>query len=99
MPKCPVAAFALSRSAKNAALPQPMKVRCSSDSADRRRANQPPRLPTGISFSSEASHIARIAREVIVVGPGDMHTAHSDRECVPVAELEEWTQTLRVLLS
>jgi|CZKL01.1.fsa_nt_gi acetylornithine deacetylase len=53
---------------------------------------------TGISFGSEASRLARIAEEVIVIGPGDMHSAHSDRECVPIAELEEWTETLRALL-
>jgi acetylornithine deacetylase len=49
---------------------------------------------TGISFGSEASRIARVADEVIVMGPGDMHTAHSDRECVPAAELVEWTAVL-----
>lgn len=54
--------------------------------------------PTGISFGSEATRLAEVAHEVIVVGPGDMHTAHSDRECVPLAELEEWTETLRQLL-
>jgi acetylornithine deacetylase len=53
---------------------------------------------TGISFGSEASRVARIADEVIVMGPGDMHTAHSDRECVPVCELEEWTAILGKLL-
>ncbi len=53
----------------------------------------------GISFGSEASRLARIADEVIVIGPGDMHTAHSDRECVSIAELEEWTETLRALLA
>ena len=52
---------------------------------------------TGISFGSEATRLARIAGEVVVLGPGDMHTAHSDRECVPLAELDEWTQTLRAL--
>lgn len=57
------------------------------------------RTPSGISFGSEASRLARIADEVIVIGPGDMHTAHSDRECVPIAELEEWTETLRTLLA
>jgi acetylornithine deacetylase len=56
------------------------------------------RSATGISFGSEASRIARIAQEVIVIGPGDMHTAHSDRECVPVAELDEWTTVLRSLM-
>ena len=53
---------------------------------------------TGISFGSEASRIARIADEVIVMGPGDMHTAHSDREFVPARELEEWTEVLGKLI-
>jgi acetylornithine deacetylase len=53
---------------------------------------------TGISFGSEASRVARIAEEVIVMGPGDMHTAHSDRECVPLRELEEWTAVLGKVL-
>ena len=54
--------------------------------------------PVGISFGSEASRMARIADEVIVIGPGDMRSAHSDRECVPVAELELWTSVLKGLL-
>jgi len=58
-----------------------------------------PGEPVGISFGSEASRVARIADEVIVIGPGDMRSAHSDRECVPVAELELWTSTLRVVLA
>ena len=53
---------------------------------------------TGISFGSEASRLARIADEVIVIGPGDMRTAHSERECVPIAELEDWTRALRDLI-
>jgi acetylornithine deacetylase len=53
----------------------------------------------GISFGSEASRLAQIADEVIVIGPGDMQTAHSDRECVPVDELERWTAVLRVLFA
>jgi acetylornithine deacetylase len=57
------------------------------------------RAPVGISFGSEASRIARIADEVIVMGPGDMHTAHSNRESVPAAELEEWTAALSHLLT
>ena len=56
-------------------------------------------LPVGISFGSEASRLAKVAGEVIVIGPGDMHTAHSERECVPVSELEEWTRTLQSLLA
>ena len=53
---------------------------------------------TGISFGSEASRIARVANEVIVIGPGDMHTAHSEREYVSVHELEEWTAILSELI-
>jgi acetylornithine deacetylase len=55
--------------------------------------------PVGISFGSEASRVACIADEVIVIGPGDMHTAHSDRERIPVAELECWTGVLKKLLT
>jgi acetylornithine deacetylase len=58
-----------------------------------------PRLPTGISFGSEATRLAAVSDEVIVLGPGDMHTAHSSRECVPAAELLEWTATLSALLA
>ena len=54
--------------------------------------------PIGISFGSEASRIARIADEVIVIGPGDMRAAHSDRECVPIVELERWTAVLISLM-
>jgi acetylornithine deacetylase len=54
--------------------------------------------PVGISFGSEASRVARIADEVIVIGPGDMRSAHSNRECVPTAELELWTEALRKLI-
>jgi acetylornithine deacetylase len=55
--------------------------------------------PTGISFGSEASRLARIADEVIVIGPGDMRTAHSGRECVPLIELERWTGVLADLIA
>jgi acetylornithine deacetylase len=64
----------------------------------RRMGETSSRAPIGISFGSEASRIARIADEVIVMGPGDMHTAHSDRECVPPGELTQWVQMLRSLL-
>ena len=56
-------------------------------------------LPTGISFGSEATRLSAVAEEVIVIGPGDMHTAHSERECVPVWELDAWTRTLRSLMA
>jgi acetylornithine deacetylase len=68
-------------------------------SADRAQpTHAPSRAPVGISFGSEASRLAPFADEVIVIGPGDMHTAHSDRECVPLQELAEWTRILRNLL-
>ena len=42
-----------------------------------------------IPFGTEASVFAPLAEEAIVFGPGDMRTAHSSRECVPVKELDE----------
>jgi acetylornithine deacetylase len=57
------------------------------------------RAECGISFGSEATRFAKVAQEVVVIGPGDMHTAHSDRECVPVAELVAWTECVKKLLS
>lgn len=45
------------------------------------------KLATSIPFGSEATAWAAIVREVVVLGPGDMSTAHSDRECVSVQEL------------
>jgi acetylornithine deacetylase len=42
---------------------------------------------TSIAFGSEASAWSAITEEVVVFGPGDMRTAHSDRECISVAEL------------
>jgi acetylornithine deacetylase len=56
------------------------------------------RPETGISFGSEATRFARIADEVVVVGPGNMHTAHSAQECVSLQELEEWTACVKTLL-
>ena len=70
----------------------------SGGSLQQRLAAQLEGEPIGISFGSEASRIARIAGEVIVIGPGDMRTAHSDRECVPIAELEIWTRVLGELI-
>jgi acetylornithine deacetylase len=74
----------------------PLQQRLASIFAETGQLSRP---PTGISFGSEAGRLARIAEEVIVVGPGDMHTAHSDRECVPLADLEDWTLALRKLLT
>jgi acetylornithine deacetylase len=56
------------------------------------------RPATSIPFGSEASVFASIAEEVIVFGPGDMRTAHSSRECVPVAELDQAVACLTSLM-
>ena len=56
------------------------------------------RPETGISFGSEATRFNAIADEVVVIGPGDMETAHSERECLPVRELELWTDAVEHLL-
>ena len=51
-----------------------------------------------IPFGSEASIFAPLADEIIVFGPGDMRTAHSSRECVPLAELDEAVSILSTLM-
>jgi acetylornithine deacetylase len=56
------------------------------------------RKETGISFGSEATRFATIAEEAVVIGPGDMETAHSEREKIPRQELEEWTEAVKHLL-
>ncbi|HEY1810115.1 MAG TPA: acetylornithine deacetylase [Acidobacteriaceae bacterium] len=57
------------------------------------------RAAVSIPFGSEASIFAAVAEEIVVFGPGDMRTAHSSRECVPVAELEEAVGCVRALMS
>jgi acetylornithine deacetylase len=42
--------------------------------------------------------MASVAKEVIVFGPGDMQTAHSNRECVPLGELDEAVKCLQPLM-
>ncbi len=56
------------------------------------------RAAVSIPFGSEANLFAPIAGEAIVWGPGDMRTAHSSRECVPLAELDEAVACLRSLM-
>jgi len=56
------------------------------------------RQAISIPFGSEASIFAPIADEIIVIGPGDMRTAHSSRECVAVAELDEAVACLSALM-
>ncbi|MGA7524426.1 MAG: acetylornithine deacetylase [Acidobacteriaceae bacterium] len=57
------------------------------------------RPAVSIPFGSEASIFAPVAEEIVVIGAGDMRTAHSSRECVPVAELEEAVRCVRALMS
>lgn len=52
----------------------------------------------GVPFGTEAPLLTTLAEDVIVVGPGDMRTAHSERECVPVEELELCVSYLRQLV-
>lgn len=54
---------------------------------------------TSIPFGSEAGVFAATAEEIIVFGPGDMRTAHSDRECVPLVELDGAVRVLSRLMS
>lgn len=56
------------------------------------------RPATSIPFGSEAGIFASVADEVIVFGPGDMRTAHSSRERVPVAELDQAVACLGSLM-
>jgi len=54
---------------------------------------------TSISFGSEASLLASIVKEVVVIGPGDMRSAHSNREFVPTPELDLTVRLLTKLMS
>jgi acetylornithine deacetylase len=56
------------------------------------------RSSIAIPFGSEASVFATRAEEIIVFGPGDMRTAHSPRECVPLTELQETIRCLESLM-
>jgi acetylornithine deacetylase len=56
------------------------------------------RAATSIPFGSEASLLASMSEEVVVFGPGDMQTAHSSRECVPLNELDEAVKCLQSLI-
>lgn len=56
------------------------------------------RAAVSIPFGSEASIFAPAADEVVVFGPGDMRTAHSNRERVPLDELEMATEIYRRLM-
>lgn len=51
-----------------------------------------------IPFGSEAPYFATVAEEVVVFGAGDMRTAHSERECVPVTELHAAVHFMQQLI-
>jgi acetylornithine deacetylase len=51
-----------------------------------------------IAFGSEASVWSTVADEVVVFGPGDMRSAHSDRECVSISELTIAVQAIRHMM-
>jgi acetylornithine deacetylase len=53
---------------------------------------------TSIAFGSEASAWSAITEDIVVFGPGDMRTAHSDRECVSVAELTKAVQAVSSMM-
>lgn len=56
------------------------------------------REPSSIAFGSEASVWSTVSDEIVVFGPGDMRTAHSSRECVPIPEVESAVEIVRRLL-
>ena len=56
------------------------------------------RQSISIPFSSEANIFAALAKEIIVFGPGDMRTAHSPRECVPISELRQAVSCIKKLM-
>lgn len=53
----------------------------------------------GVPFGTEAPLMSTLAEDTIVVGPGDMRTAHSPRECVSLAELERCVTYLTKLIA
>ncbi len=56
------------------------------------------RQATSIPFGSEASIFGTVAEHAVVFGPGDMASAHSDRECVSLMELDEAVGIIRALM-
>ena len=60
--------------------------------------NPPDTTINTIAFGTEAPWLARMGAEVVVIGPGSMLTAHSPRECVPTAELDDCVNILRTAI-
>ena len=55
--------------------------------------------PVTVAFGTEAPYLTRLGAETVVFGPGDMKTAHSSEENVPLNELEKCVTILRALIS
>ena len=53
--------------------------------------------PQTVAFGTEAPYLKKLGAETVVFGPGDMKTAHSIEENVPVEELERCVTILRRL--
>jgi acetylornithine deacetylase len=52
---------------------------------------------TAVAFGTEAPYLKKLGAETVVFGPGDMKTAHSIEENVPVEELERCVEILNGL--
>ena len=50
-----------------------------------------------VAFGTEAPYLKKLGAETVVFGPGDMKTAHSVEENVPIEELERCVEILRRL--
>ncbi|HEX6566569.1 MAG TPA: M20/M25/M40 family metallo-hydrolase, partial [Chthoniobacterales bacterium] len=50
-----------------------------------------------VAFGTEAPYLKKLGAETVVFGPGDMKTAHSVEENVPVEELERCVEILKRL--
>jgi acetylornithine deacetylase len=50
-----------------------------------------------VAFGTEAPYLKKLGAETVVFGPGDMKTAHSVEENVPVEELERCVEILSAL--
>jgi len=50
-----------------------------------------------VAFGTEAPYLKRLGAETVVFGPGDMKTAHSVEENVPIEELERCVEILKGL--
>ena len=53
---------------------------------------------TSVAFGTEAPWLARMGAEAVVIGAGSMLTAHSPRECVPIAELNSCVEKLHTAI-